>query len=280
MEKTLRPTKVDRQLLAQYRRIMAAIAKRAKEIILAGLFKDADTAEIKIQDKISFNDTSMADELASIFDSIGHAFTLTVPRYSELIKEVFVKMDAVNRKKLSRALIERTGVDLTKILKEKSTQEQIQLAIDQNISLINTMLDRDLQNVKNKVYQQLRTGTFNTTELRDFITAQTGKTKRHADFIAQDQTHKFNASLTEIRHKQLDIVKYKWRNSGDRRVRGNPAGLYPNSKYNHWSREGKVYYYDRPPADGNPGQPIRCRCYAEPVLPEKFNDLLKGDQRG
>ena len=46
------------------------------------------------------------------------------------------------------------------------------------------------------------------------------------------------------------------------------AVMLPKSKYhgNHWDREGKVYEWNNPPPDGNPGMPINCRCYAEPIF--------------
>jgi uncharacterized protein with gpF-like domain len=53
-------------------------------------------------------------------------------------------------------------------------------------------------------------------------------------------------------------------------VRGNPAGLYPHAKYSHHHREGKTYRDSKPPPDGHPGEPIRCRCWREPV----FEDIL------
>jgi len=35
----------------------------------------------------------------------------------------------------------------------------------------------------------------------------------------------------------------------------------------HVAREGKEFSWKNPPDDGHPGEPINCRCTAEPVLP-------------
>lgn len=60
-----------------------------------------------------------------------------------------------------------------------------------------------------------------------------------------------------------------WVNSGDARVRGNPAGLYKNSETDHWSLQGEVVDHDRAfsnglqfPRDpgGDPADTIQCRC--------------------
>ena len=49
----------------------------------------------------------------------------------------------------------------------------------------------------------------------------------------------------------------RWRTVGDSRVRTA-----------HRAREGQIFAWDKPPSDGHPGQPINCRCYAEPIIPD------------
>jgi HK97 family phage portal protein len=66
-----------------------------------------------------------------------------------------------------------------------------------------------------------------------------------------------------------NLVKV-WMNLGDLRVRGNPGGLYPNSKADHWSIQGETREVDEPftnglmyPRDlksGDPAEVINCRC--------------------
>ena len=36
----------------------------------------------------------------------------------------------------------------------------------------------------------------------------------------------------------------------------------------HQELEGETFSYDDPPSEGLPGQPVLCRCFAEPVLDE------------
>ena len=67
--------------------------------------------------------------------------------------------------------------------------------------------------------------------------------------------------MTQARQMKLGIERYRWRTAGDTRVRTE-----------HAMREGQIFSWDRPPPDGHPGQPINCRCYAEPVI----EDVLKG----
>ena len=53
--------------------------------------------------------------------------------------------------------------------------------------------------------------------------------------------------------QKLGITHYTWRTSQDERVR-----------HEHVLRDGRRFAWDNPPDDGHPGQPIRCRCVAEP----------------
>jgi len=91
-------------------------------------------------------------------------------------------------------------------------------------------------------------------------------TKNRASLIAVDQVGKLNGQLTELRQTNLGIEGYIWRNSEDRRVRdthqASPRG-FANRKFT-WTN---------PPAEGHPGQPIRCRCYAEPDFGPVFAEL-------
>jgi SPP1 gp7 family putative phage head morphogenesis protein len=52
---------------------------------------------------------------------------------------------------------------------------------------------------------------------------------------------------------------------GDERVRDEHEGL-----------DGEQFDYDDLPSEGLPGEPIQCRCYAEPVLSAILDDT--GDE--
>ena len=92
-------------------------------------------------------------------------------------------------------------------------------------------------------------------EMRASLQKQFGISRRRADLIARDQVGKLNADITQARQQALGVTEYRWRGVMDSRERPE-----------HVAREGKVFKWSRPPEDGHPGQPIRCRCNAEPVL--------------
>lgn len=82
-----------------------------------------------------------------------------------------------------------------------------------------------------------------------------GITRRRAEVIARDQTGKHNGQMNEIRHRGVGITRYKWRMVDDGSVRNK-----------HRARDGLIFSYASPPPDGNPGEPVQCRCWAEPYL--------------
>ena len=65
-----------------------------------------------------------------------------------------------------------------------------------------------------------------------------------------------------MRQKEAGVTEYIWQTAGDERVRPN-----------HRSKDGKKFKWSNPPADtGHPGQDYQCRCVAEPVLDDFFEE--------
>jgi SPP1 gp7 family putative phage head morphogenesis protein len=92
-------------------------------------------------------------------------------------------------------------------------------------------------------------------ELQEQLARLDGVSARRAEVIARDQVNKYNGKMTQARTKHLGITHYFWRTVGDESVRPE-----------HVARNGKRFAYDDPPSDGPPGQPVQCRCYADPDL--------------
>jgi SPP1 gp7 family putative phage head morphogenesis protein len=106
-------------------------------------------------------------------------------------------------------------------------------------------------------------------ELRKQLTELDGVSTRRAEVIARDQAGKYNGKMTEIRHAEIGVKAYFWRDSGDGRVR--PL----HRQRDRESARGKRFYYAKPPKGGNPGQDYQCRCWADPDLDAVFKDLEK-----
>lgn len=135
--------------------------------------------------------------------------------------------------------------------------------VNDNMALIKSIRDDALRRIQSEMREAITTtlekgvrDKFLANRIRDL----TGVTEKRALLIARDQIGKLNSKVTEYRQRGTGIKQYKWSTSHDSRVR--PA---------HAEREGQIYDWDKPPGDGHPGQPIRCRCIALPVI--DFNNL-------
>lgn len=140
-------------------------------------------------------------------------------------------------------------------------EREIEGFVLENVNLIKDIGEQTANRMQTLVTDGVKKGT-TTRKIAEQIKEQFGYSDNRAKLIAADQTSKFNATLTEKRHKDAGVTKYIWSTSKDERVRKS-----------HRAREGKVFSYDNPPPDGNPGEPVRCRCVALPV----FDDDLFGD---
>jgi len=128
--------------------------------------------------------------------------------------------------------------------------------IAENTALIKTMKHRYIDQLKNDIYQNINHGG-GVTDISHAINYRTGMTLRHATLIANDQTGKALSQLDAYRSQKAGYTKYVWRSMEDGRVRPK-----------HQKLDGKTFSYNDPNGGDNgqlPGEPIRCRCYAEPV---------------
>lgn len=128
--------------------------------------------------------------------------------------------------------------------------------IAENTKLIKTMKGRYIDQLQNDIYRTVNNGG-GATDITHAINYRTGMTLRHASLIATDQTGKALSQLDAYRNKQVGFTKYVWRSMEDGRVRPK-----------HQELDGKTFKYDDPNGGDNgelPGEPIRCRCYQDPV---------------
>lgn len=134
----------------------------------------------------------------------------------------------------------------------------IQSSVEQAVLLIRDLGNRHTDQISILVMDALANGV-HPRVLSKQLRQQFRVTKKRADLIAVDQIGKAYGALTRARQVQHGIEEYEWITMLDDRVR--PS---------HRARHGKIFSWDSPPADGHPGQPIRCRCVAKPVFGDRF----------
>ena len=208
--------------------------------------------------ELAINDTMRADaypdELERIFGDIKL-------RYGQIVSAGDVtstassqasQIDLFNREQTARQFKRVLGIDVFALTPQLTTE--ISAFTVDNVGLIESIPQRYLDEVENTALRNLRAGNRSPTwqhELRERYDV----TESRAALIARDQTNKFNGELNRARQTSLGIEGYTWRTAGDERVR--PT---------HEAIDGNVYAWSGRPAppEGHPGQPIQCRCQAEP----------------
>ncbi|GBF05854.1 head morphogenesis protein [Deinococcus aerius] len=80
--------------------------------------------------------------------------------------------------------------------------------------------------------------------------------RSRATLIARNEVGNAAGFAMRESQKEAGCTHYIWRSASDDRVRPE-----------HKARNGKVFAWNKPPADGHPGEPINCRCVALALPP-------------
>lgn len=105
--------------------------------------------------------------------------------------------------------------------------------------------------------------------LAESVLSMGAKNTAHARLIAQDQVGKLNGKISETLQKQAGGRQFRWRATRDSRTR--PTHAAADGQVFDWDVGApNVGFYGE---SGLPGQCGRCRCVAEFIAPEWWNDL-------
>lgn len=157
-------------------------------------------------------------------------------------------------KRFTAIIQSQIKVSLDAIVRLEDLTEYMQAATARSVNLIGDLYDATRRRVEQITLAAVLTSK-PVNDLRKELQEAMGIASRRATLIAVDQTSTLVSELNQIRQEQAGITKYEWATAGDERVRD------LHSSYN-----GKTYSWDKPPSDGHPGTPIRCRCVALAVL--------------
>lgn len=158
------------------------------------------------------------------------------------------------------------GVDLVTL--DKKVPAMIDGFVHENVALIKSLGNKTFDDVEKAVTRAFTSGT-DAQDLAEELKNQFGIAERHARLIARDQIGKLNGQVTAARHQEIGLKTFTWRTAGDDRVRDE-----------HQELEGQSFPYDDPPSEGLPGEPVLCRCTADPdfdALLDDIDDAENGD---
>lgn len=197
---------------------------------------------------------AFADQILSAMLALRQGFSRSVTdfevqRKAERIGELTSNFQ---RKQVTRVIAGQIGVKV--FIPEPWLADAMKGFVESNVSLIKTVSERYFDQVESIAFRGAREGK-RVEEISKEIQGRIGVSRSNADRIARDQVSKFFGELNQLRQEQVGIESYTWRTVRDNRVRAD-----------HAAREGRIFKWSKPPFDGHPGEPVNCRCYAEPNL--------------
>lgn len=176
------------------------------------------------------------------------------------LRDWTIKLERWHRRKFVGAVLSPTGVDLSTLLGPAGETVD---SFRQSILALIRNIDDDTRNaIAGDVWRGFQGRTPRRTIARQ-IAERTEIGRKRALFIASDQTQKMGARLDQARQEEAGFEEYEWMHSG--KLRPRPV---------HVARNGQIYRWDKPPADGHPGSQPYCGCKARAhlVIPDDDED--------
>lgn len=270
MKKTLdNPDSQERE----YIRLLTKYVKKLKRDAIKLLFPEL--SKIYGEFKSEIKKDGWADSLAEIILLLLRLAGLESDVVISRLANQFEAVSKFNDRQFKAVFKANTGVDVPDVLELPGSRLGVNVFrsepylkpladgwVKENTSLIKSIPTKTYPEIEGIINRGVING-LSINDIKKSILARFNVSENRAKLIAQDQTLKLNADLTQYRLASVGIDNYIWRTVGDNRVRDA-----------HVVREGKEYSFSKPPAGGsNPGQEVRCRCRAEPI----FHDDLVVD---
>jgi SPP1 gp7 family putative phage head morphogenesis protein len=183
-----------------------------------------------------------------------------------LAQQFATQTSTYQRVQLNRQTQAALGVDV--FHNDQGLAQRFESFAAENVALITDLPERiaaNVEKVTTRVLAATETATLNG-DLAEQLNKEFGFGERRSEIIARDQIGKLYGQVNATRQQDLGITKFVWRTSEDERVRPE-----------HEALDGQTFSYDDPPDEGLPGEPILCRCSAEPVFDDILGELDDSD---
>lgn len=197
-------------------------------------------------------------DLGEIMDEISDRYfeTWTRKEFVKVVRPVAVEVADFEaqqlNKQLSAALGEAISLDI--VGSEPWLQGAIADFTRENVALLKSIPEQFFTDLEKSLSASIADGA-RWEDMAAEVEERYGVAESRAELIARDQVGKFNGDLNRTRQTDLGITRFVWRTMGDERVRDEHVG-----------RNGVSYEWNDPPEGETPGEPIQCRCYAEPDI--------------
>lgn len=178
------------------------------------------------------------------------------------LKKLAAQTQKLSIREWKRVVQATLGIDLRDdVFSGELYERMLDLWVDSNVSLIKTIPADSLTGMQGIIQNGFVEGK-PITRIVEEIQAQYGVDRRHARLIARDQMAKLNSNITQQQHRDAGCSRYRWRTTGDGKVRDG-----------HKVLDKKEFSWDTPPVVDkrtgrrcHPGQDYQCRCIAIPIF--------------
>jgi SPP1 gp7 family putative phage head morphogenesis protein len=244
--------------------LLSGPVARARELVrerleprLPGLAAEAAAARGDAVERLD----ETAGDVNALLDRIADEWFGEWPneRLAALARRFADRTSEFQREQLARQFKAAMGIDVFR--SEPWLGPKVSAFTAENVALIKSVAQDHFTDLEKRMISGLRSGQ-RWEDLADTARERYGVSENRAKLIARDQVGKLYGELNRTRQKELGVSRYTWRTSRDNRVRDE-----------HEAREGEVFSWDDPPEDGHPGEPVQCRCNADPVLEDLLAEM-------
>ena len=231
------------QVLAEARALIERATPRLEELVRVAAAARGD-ARLDMSD----------DEINNLIDHLAEQFfaEFTNTRLADLSAGFARKTATFQREQMARQFKAALGIDIVRA--EPWLEPKIRAFTAENVALIKSIPQKYFTEVEKEIVSDMRTG-LRWEGIAKNLDRRFEVAEGHAKLVARDQVGKFMGELNKQRQQDLGVTSFIWRTARDNRVREE-----------HQALEGEEFTWDNPPAEGIPGEPINCRCMAEPVV--------------
>lgn len=233
-------------------RLLPELKKSAEDVATAAKVAKGDGLTVVRRDQDTLEE--ITKRLIKVVTTTGAAFAKGASSGAKFLTAQAKAMERGATSALSRAIRRVHGIN---VLQDPDLNAKL-LATwrRENITLIKSIDTRYFDDVAEFLGEGLKEGK-TTRELTKLVEQRTAVSRGRARRIVRDQLGTLNSKITQRRQTELGITKYTWRDSGDEQVRET-----------HEAFDGNVFTWAKGSPEGNPGEPIMCRCTADPVIPK------------
>ncbi len=178
--------------------------------------------------------------------------TIKADDVERLARKFAVRTATHQRIQLGNQVRAALGADV--FLQDRALRPLTEAFVDANVGLVTNIGDKLASDLEATAMRALQTGQLHG-DLAEELQAKFGFAEDRTKLIARDQIGKMYGQINSARQREIGVTRFVWRTVKDERVRDAHAEL-----------DGEIFSYDDPPEEGLPGEPINCRCFAEPVL--------------